>query len=63
MKPLLDIKATARLLGIAPGTLYEWCACRAIPHLKIGRRTLFDEDELAQWLEQRRILHDQKGST
>jgi excisionase family DNA binding protein len=55
MQPLLDIKTAARLLGVAPSTLYDWCAHRQIPYLKVGRRTLFDPEELQRWLEQRRV--------
>ena len=56
MKPLLTVKNVSELLGgIAPGTVYEWCALRQIPRVKVGRRTMFDPVEIERWLEQRRV--------
>lgn len=55
MKALLNIKQAAQLLGVAPATLYEWCATRQIPHMKVGARTLFSSEKLEQWLQEREI--------
>lgn len=53
---LKDASTTARLLGISPGTLAKW-RCAGIdspPYLKLGRKVLYDMNEVDRWLEGRR---------
>ena len=54
MEILLSVAKLAELLGVAESTIYEWCAERRIPFIKIGRRTLFDPQEVRRWLDTRR---------
>jgi len=54
MENLLNVKQVADLLGVSRATIYEWCSRRQIPHLKVGRRTAFDPEEIKQWLNVRR---------
>ena len=58
MKPLLNVREAAQLLGVAPATLYEWCAAHFIPHVKVGSRTLFAPEDLEHWLQERRIQEE-----
>lgn len=54
---LLTVEEAAAFLGVAPSTLYDWCAARLIPHIRLrtgigARRTAirFTPDLLAEHL-------------
>lgn len=32
---LLTVEEAAAFLGVAPSTLYDWCAARLIPHVRL----------------------------
>lgn len=51
---LLTVAETARLLGIAPGSLYHWISERRGPPVRrlSSRCVRFDPRQLDQWLEQ-----------
>jgi excisionase family DNA binding protein len=49
-KRLLSIIEAAHLLGISKHTLNGWVSKRQISFVKVGRRTLFDPDYLAQYV-------------
>ncbi len=56
MAKLIDYGAAAELLGIPLGTLYEWVSRKKLPHVRLGPRLVrFDEDELRDWLNTRRV--------
>ncbi|MBM3301081.1 MAG: helix-turn-helix domain-containing protein [Deltaproteobacteria bacterium] len=55
MKTLIGVRKLAEVLGVATGTVYDWCASRRIPFIKAGRRTLFDPEEIDEWLDTRRF--------
>ncbi len=42
---------TARFLGIATGTLYNWVSKGKIPHVKVGGNLRFPGEALRKWLE------------
>ncbi len=42
----VDIKAISRYTSLAESTLYEWSAQGKIPSVKIGRRVLFDLNDI-----------------
>ncbi len=46
----VDIKAVSRYTSLAESTLYEWSAQGRIPSIKIGRRVLFDLNDIDQVL-------------
>jgi hypothetical protein len=51
----LDEKAAAERLNIRPKTLANWRSGGGGPtYFKIGSRVLYDELDLAEWLESRR---------
>ena len=52
---LYDAPRTAKTLGISLATLRGWCSKRRIPHIKVGRRVLFDPADLAAFIESRRV--------
>ena len=45
----------AKLLGISKSTLYQWCEQRELPFFKVGGTLLFDEQEIEEWLEKKRV--------
>jgi excisionase family DNA binding protein len=45
---LVDVKTAAKELGVSPRTLYGLTYRREIPFYKIGRKVLFDIDEIKQ---------------
>ena len=51
----LDVCRAARFLGVSKVTIYRYVAARQIPHLRIGRRLLFDPDELESWRAAHRV--------
>ena len=46
----LDVKAAAAYTRLPVGQLYKLTAARRIPHVRRGRRLLFDRTELDAWL-------------
>ena len=49
---LLPIRDAARKLGICEKSLWSWSAPRGpIPVVRIGRRTLYDPQDLARFIE------------
>ncbi len=54
-RELLDEKAAADLLQLAPGTLSVWRSTGRyrIPFVKVGRRVRYRRTDLESWLESR----------
>ena len=52
---LLSIEEIAKRLGIAKNTLYDWCATRKIPYIKLGKFLRFDAVEIEAWLKTKRV--------
>lgn len=53
LKLLLDAKEAAEALGgICPKTLWSLTKKGVIPHLRLGRRVLYDPRALERWIEQ-----------
>ncbi|WP_319561796.1 helix-turn-helix domain-containing protein [Marispirochaeta sp.] len=55
MARLIDYAAAAERTGVKPQTLRAWVSQRRIPHIKLGRRCLFDSEELDRWIDERRV--------
>ncbi len=49
MEKLLNIPEAAALLGVSRSLLYEM-AGKKLPCIRIGRRILFQEDRLEEWI-------------
>ena len=50
MKQLFDINAAAQLLSISPWTVRSYIRTGSIRPLRIGRRVLFQEEELERFV-------------
>lgn len=56
LKPLLTYDEASRLLCVPVNTLYAWVSQKRIPHVRLsGRMVRFDPEELARWIEARRV--------
>ena len=51
---LLTSTDAATLLGVSVRTVCLWAECSELPAYKVGRRWLFQRDEITHWLEQQR---------
>jgi excisionase family DNA binding protein len=51
-KRLLNVKETARYLGLAVDTVYKKARLRELPRLKVGRALRFDVKALERYIEQ-----------
>lgn len=54
---LLDMHQAARALNIGERTLARYVAEGEIPHVRIGRRLLFDPADLRQWIGRKKICN------
>jgi len=54
-KRLLNIGETAKYLNVSVNTIYSWVCQRRIPFVKLGRRLLFDIEDLDRWIESQKI--------
>jgi len=52
---LLTAAEVSEILRVPRSTVYELARNRRIPFLKVGRRTLFDPERLARWIEAQNV--------
>ncbi len=50
-KRLISVEEAARYLGVHKNTMYSWAWRRKIPSVKMGRRLLFDQEDLDRMIE------------
>ena len=48
---MLNGKEAAALTRLRISTIYAYAERKRIPHIKIGSRLLFNEEQLVQWLD------------
>ena len=53
--PLMTAQEVAELLRVPRSTVYELARNRRIPFLKVGRRTLFAQQSLLEWIAQETV--------
>lgn len=54
-EPLLTVQQAAHLLSVRRRWIYDACAQREIPYIKVGRYTRFRRSELLAWLDARHV--------
>jgi excisionase family DNA binding protein len=54
-EPLLTADEVAALLRVPRSTVYELTRTRRLPHVKVGRRTLFVRADLETWVVASRV--------
>ncbi len=50
-KRLLSVEDAAKYLGVQKRTIYLWASQEKIPSVHIGRRLLFDQEDLDRMIE------------
>ncbi len=50
-KRLISVEDAAKYLGVQKSTMYSWAWRRKIPSVKMGRRLLFDREDLEKMIE------------
>ena len=55
MDKLYDMDQTSELLKVSKSTLARWKKERMIPYIKIGRKTLFDYEDLIKLIKKNKI--------
>ena len=48
---LISVEEAAKYLGVQKSTIYSWAWRRKIPSVKMGRRLLFDREDLDRMIE------------
>ena len=43
------------MLGVSKNTLYDWCAVKKIPHIKLGKFLRFKSADIESWLQAKRV--------
>ncbi len=61
---MLTVKAAATKAGVSAGLVYQWCAERRLPHLRMGKRgrrgrILIEESDLAAFMESCRVAAEE----
>ena len=59
-KKFLNKDELSRFLGIAKNTINFWLQKGYIPSYKIGRRRVFDKDEIIAWVKEHKTIKSQK---
>ena len=57
MKPLVDINWVSEFTGISVSTLYKLTAKDAIPVVRIGRRVLFRQEDIDEFITSHSVAH------
>jgi excisionase family DNA binding protein len=55
MENLLSVVEAATRLGISKWTLISWMGKGRVPYVRLGRRVLFDPQDLAAWVEGNKV--------
>ncbi len=63
MKALLTIEEASELTKLSIKTLYKYAERETIPHIKLGRRVLFDEDAIEGWVNSYRVAPVSEAAT
>ena len=55
MGRILTIEEVSEMVRLKKSTLYTYVAQRKIPYIKLDWKILFDEDEIEEWINSRRV--------
>lgn len=51
-KRIFTVKELSDAINIKKSTLYLWVSQQKIPHIKLGKKVLFDSIEIEQWMQE-----------
>ena len=52
---LMNVKETAKFLGITPQTVYAWRRQNKLPYLQLGKRYIFNLHDLLHFLDSQKV--------
>jgi excisionase family DNA binding protein len=52
---LMNVDEVANFLAVSKGWVYQACADKTIPHIKVGGFTRFRKPQLEEWLDSREV--------
>jgi excisionase family DNA binding protein len=52
---LLTGEELSERIRLTPGTIRVWVSQKKIPHVKMGRKVLFDWKDILQWVEEKKV--------
>jgi excisionase family DNA binding protein len=55
MKRLLTLTEVLEIRRLKRSTIYAYVAARKIPHVKLGRKLFFDENDILKWIESKKV--------
>ncbi len=55
VQELLDVKELSQLMKVSKSTLYAWVNQRKIPHIKLGKKVLFNPKDIAHWIDENTV--------
>ena len=47
---IVAVKGLSDTLSVKQSTIYMWVEQKRVPHFRIGKKILFDSDEVLKWL-------------
>lgn len=53
MPKLMNVKQLAEMLNLSLKMIYKMTAEKSIPFIKLGRRILFQEESIVNWLKEK----------
>lgn len=62
MNQLLTISEVAALTRLSKATIYAYVCRKQIPYIKLGTRTVFNEQDIENWVKQKSITSVQSTS-
>ena len=62
MASYLTVDELCKKLKLRKSRIYELTHLRKIPHMKVGRTLLFDEEEIDRWLKDKRVPVEEGSS-
>ena len=52
---LLTGEELSKKIRLTQGTIRVWVSQKRIPHVKMGRKVLFDWEDIQRWVEEKKI--------
>lgn len=50
MKQYISVEELSKNLSVSKYTVYSWTSSGLLPYHKIGKRIIFDPDEVEEWI-------------
>jgi len=61
-REVMNIRQASQYLGVSPDTLYKYVNEQKIPAFKLGNRWRFKKSKLDQWMEEKSMELEPRGS-